>query len=156
MTVDSVGGRHWKEDVNVLFWLCAGLWNTEVYLGPQWDVRKSSLRISCMILDGIIFSYRGKIVLEMTLFYSLQKQERHASGNWMKQELPFLFFLFPEGTQGNESTLILPSVPLSEGLPSIYWVPKGKRPSSRYLWYLSLWLVLKIKDTWCSNPKQQA
>lgn len=62
--------------MNVVFWLCASLWNTEVHLGPQWDVRKSSLRISCMILDGIIFSYRGKIVLEMTLFYSLQKQER--------------------------------------------------------------------------------
>lgn len=48
------------EDVNVHFWLCAGLWNSEVHPGPHRDVRRSSLRISSMILDGIIFSYRGK------------------------------------------------------------------------------------------------
>lgn len=65
------------EDVNVHFWLCAGLWNSEVHPGPQWDVRRPSLRISCMILDGIILSYRGneEFFLEITLDYSLQNRK---------------------------------------------------------------------------------
>lgn len=41
--------------VNVHFLLSVGLWNSEVHPGLHWDVRKSSIRISCMILDGIIF-----------------------------------------------------------------------------------------------------
>lgn len=70
------------EDVNVHFWLRVDLWKSEVHLGPHWDVRKSSLRISCMMLDGIIFSYEGKedcFRNDISLFST--KQERLASGN---------------------------------------------------------------------------
>lgn len=95
MTVDSVEAESRMEDVSVssYVWGYVFLNSTQDHTGTQ----EAKLQNCCMVLDGIICSYRGQTVSEYGISLFSAKQERLASGNRRKQQLPFLFSLLPEG-----------------------------------------------------------